>query len=348
MTRIRRRLGYLGLGYLQVESYATTKREHQRCEAVIDKLIENKQRDVLRALIDGRVTLAELVDLDRKNDLTGASVLASVALHRPLWSEWERLEPQMAANVRTQKRYGVTRRQLQRLAKAWLPTDATVSALMTVEWSRLHATWPGSGSDWNHVRRGVSRFLSVLFADKHAAFRLKVVAAIPIAKEVERVPDLSVEAFWSILEHAREDVRPAFATLLMTGMRVGEYLACDESAKRSRTCTVAVPGGKTGARVVAIEETLWPWIEQGIPAPLAYKALRLQWIAACEKAKVAGVTLHDLRHAHAQWATDAGAQLVQVKAMLGHQSLAMSARYSRTKDQKAAASALARAIGGGR
>jgi integrase len=60
------------------------------------------------------------------------------------------------------------------------------------------------------------------------------------------------------------------------------------------------------AAVLKVDERLWPWIVAGVPSPLRYKQLRLNWKKACKALKTNDLRLHDLRHAGAQWLADAG------------------------------------------
>jgi hypothetical protein len=54
---------------------------------------------------------------------------------------------------------------------------------------------------------------------------------------------------------------------------------------------------------------------------------RQVWYPACKKAGLAGVRVHDLRHAHASWLLAGGADLQVVKERLGHASIATTERY---------------------
>ena len=58
-----------GVGRLALSSGARTRREHQRREGIVTKLIEAGALDTLRALRDGRITMADLVAADRRGVL---------------------------------------------------------------------------------------------------------------------------------------------------------------------------------------------------------------------------------------------------------------------------------------
>jgi len=54
-----------------------------------------------------------------------------------------------------------------------------------------------------------------------------------------------------------------------------------------------------------------------------------EWFsAACEKAKIQGVTWHTLRHTFASRLVMAGVDLKTVQELMGHKTIAMTARYA--------------------
>lgn len=366
--RIRRRLAKLGLPMLRLPSGAKTKAQHRAAEHVVDKLIADRQVGVLRALIDGPenggVTLAQVIEADRAGQLTGAGVLVTIALRENLWTAATRLFGGRAIAPATAKRYLVAMNALRRKAARWLTADATLADLKVVPWPTLVATWGASGDDWMNLRRTVSRLLTLALRNKFHPARLEILEAIPTRPTRVRVPDFTQPVFWQVVDAAREDVRPAFVTLLLTGMRVKtEYCRCTDAHLRPHTCAVEVPGTKTAgsADVVRVAEEHWPWIVAAIPAPLGYKGLRREWNRACDRAGIAvyrewveeqpdgttkrresyqGPGLHTLRHAHGQWATDAGVPLIHVKASMRHATLAQTEKYARQKAKGEVAAAL--------
>lgn len=354
MTRVRRRLGKLGIpGELRI-TVTGGARAVARAEAVLDKLIEDSQVDVLRALLNDDITLAQLVDLDRRGKLQGAEVRATAALAEPLWSALERLFDldRSTRGRSTRQRYLASAHALKVKGARWLPATATVDDLRHVPWERLRDAWDGSPADWNHLRRMLSRALTLLLG-KHHATRYEILAPIPRETEREREPDVNATAFWAAIEHVREDLRPAFVCLAVTGMRVGEYLACTPSHLRAPAGDAAfgyvhVPGSKTAksAARIAVARRLWPWIAQAVPAPLAYKWLRTHWARAVEAAGLPPIRLHDLRHLSAMLASDAGLTDSRIQPHLRHTTAAMTRRYSKRKDTQAVADAIADQLGG--
>ena len=61
--------------------------------------------------------------------------------------------------------------------------------------------------------------------------------------------------------------------------------------------------------------------------PLRRTKFRLRWQAACEKAGVSGLHLHDLRGSGATWAAATGATVAELMARLGHRTPTVAMRY---------------------
>jgi integrase len=331
---------------LQITSKATTQRLVARHIAAVDATIANSQIETLRALCDRRITLDQLVDAERNHELGGIGVLASIAKREPLFPAMKAAIPKMGKSPETRKRYDQARRNLERKGKAFLSDKATVGDLFGIDWNALRESWGNSGSDWMHLRRFVSAFLTVHLGDVHHPFRRDVMKKIPTAEENEREPDVTPELFWKIIGNASEHVRAAFVTIVITGMRRSEYLRCTKEHLKPAIMAVQVPGRKTrkSSGTVMVDEYFWPWVEAGIPSPLQYKWLRLQWIKACEKTGVSDLHLHDLRHAMGQWATNEGVDESKVQEALRHASPAMTRRYTRQKAKGEVARAMGRAL----
>jgi len=222
--------------------------------------------------------------------------------------------------------------------------DAGLLFYLALDWKALHATWPGGPSDWNHLRRAVSHFLTMQLGDVHHAFRRAVVKAIPRAKEVERVPDLPPTLFWKIVNAAPPHAQACFVTIAALGLRVGEYLRLTRDHLLPYSFAVQIPGTKTAgsAATARVDERLWPWVLQGVPSPLHYKWLRLYWKRALKVAGApADLRLHDLRHCYGQWLADAGAPEARIQTGLRHTTAAMTRRYTMQTDKGESARTLA-------
>lgn len=339
--RIRRRLARLGIPVLDINARtASEKVKHQR-EKLVDELIGEAQVEVLRALASGALSI-ELVEAHkRERGLAGASLLTHVQLRVPFVDALTATLPGMATG-RTLARYETSAAQLRGRVGG-----VAVRDLPSLPWAAWASEWPNSASDWMHVRRLLSRFLSVYLNSKHHPFRHEVLARVPLKTEAERTSELTPAQFLVLVEKARADIWPVLWTLVLTGMRVGEYLRCTPADLRPAIHAVAVPGTKTaGSRAhVRVDPKLWHHVVNAIPAPLAYKRLRELFKEALEKADLpASTRLHDLRHAHGQWAIDGGAAEALVQVSLRHTQAATTRRYTKQKGRADVATALAKTL----
>jgi integrase len=341
-----------------------------RFNGLIDKLIENDQFEILEALAKGEIAPGQLLEADR-GDRTKAT-LADVKLRARLWdrkTDDGRIEkgalsstlPKMAPGPRTRKRYHDSFVRLQRKAPAWLDADATVGDLADVPWSAVATAWGASAADWMHLRRAVSRFLTIYLGGKIAPFRHQVLAGFPAKKVKKRRPNVTVGQFLELVAASPPHAAAAFWVLAVTGMRVGEYLACTREHVHARTRTLHVPGTKTEGSDADIEVAaeFWGFIEQGIPSRIRYKWLHNYWKRACVKVNLGrlaptgrfrdvpvwgkhgiaqrvdrvevtryeGLHIHDLRHCTGQWAIDAGVDESKVQALLRHEHASQTRDY---------------------
>lgn len=322
-----------GVGRLAVASGATTATEFRKRDALLTRLYDQGRLDLLQAIRSGKLSVTEVYAADRMaqlDSLTGDRALLSANL----WQAVKNWAPTSAPAKQTRRRYATSFVTFER--SGVLKTTATVGDLSSVDWRALGATWKGGPSDWNHLRRAVSRFLSLYLGDVHHPLRRAVVKAIPTRKEYSRVPDLPISLFYSIIEAAPEWVRPAYLTMAALGLRVGEYLKLTKDHLLPHTLSVRIPGTKTAesAAVVRVDERLWPWVVAGVPSPLAYKWLR-EYFKRAVKAVGAplDLRLHDLRHCYAQWLVDAGASEARVQVGMRHATAAMTRRYAMQRDK---------------
>jgi len=158
-------------------------------------------------------------------------------------------------------------------------------------------------------------------------------ARFPVRVETDREPDLTVEDFVRTTALVPEALRPAYWAIAILGLRIGEFCALTRLNLRPKSHTVQVPGTKTkgSARVLPVDPRLWQWIEAAVPCPVTHWHLRNIWRKARTAAGIGDVRPHDLRHAMAQWSTDAGADLPMIQAQLGHATVQMTGRYAKRK-----------------
>lgn len=270
-------------------------------------------------------------------------------------SEWRALRaagehPIGSAVYQQLDRLTPSRRHELRRAVEHLGADATVADLVRmddVDWQAVADAWGTSSADWNHVRRMLAAVLTRHFhGDSRHDVRRYVIDAIPLQPEYARVPDMPPRTIWSILEKLPPFARQFPLVLVATGLRIGEYERLEPHHLHHASHTIDVPGTKTEAShdTISVAAELWADVVAAVPSPFRYGWMRRLFRQACEEAGVSGITLHDLRHCHAQWAVDNGADERAVMAQLRHRSIAMTRRYTRTRDTAGAASAAAQHV----
>lgn len=328
--RIRRRLSRFGIPVLDINARTKNAKVWAARERLVDQLVGDSQVEVLRALAAGTLAIEVVEAHVREHGASGAGLAAQIRLGVNLWTALEETLPVMGASDKTRARYEVSRDQL----KKRLPAGVLVRDLLTTDWAAMKAAWTTSASDWMHVRRMLSRFLSLYLGSKTHPVRGEILARIPRAAEVERTTELTPAQFHALVAAMREDLKAPLWTLVLTGMRMGEYLRCEAADLRPALKAVMVPGSKTAAATglvyVAAED--WHWIEAGIPSPVQYKAFRLAFKAALKAAGLpSGTRLHDLRHAHGQWAVQGGAPEAMVQVSLRHTQASTTRRYTKAQ-----------------
>jgi integrase len=339
--------------------------------ALLSKLFKTSQLEILRAFMEGHLTIEQLVEHDRHG--RGGETIAVLKLNKPLWETTDELLPRMGRTRGTRERYALSLRQL-RLAVPTLGARATVADLGTVDWTAVRDAWANGPADFNRMRSAVSRFLSLVTGDKYSPFRRSVMAAFPRDREPEgRVPDLAPAQFVALLTHVDDDVKAALMTMALAGLRVGEYLSLDRPMLQPANHRILVPdaeGNKTGGRVVSVHADDWGWIVAAVPfagraLPATrvtvdrdprYRRLRTAWRAAQVAEGLVdadgrpALRLHDLKHCTGQWASDAGQADRSIQSLLGHKDPRMTARYTKQKDARSASRAVGatlRRLGGG-
>jgi integrase len=334
---------FKNVGEIRISSGTDNIRVYRQRVALLEKLAKMERWELLRALRDRKVTIEELVEADREERL-GAS-LDGIALAAPLWSTIEATLPRMGGKrnpAATQHRYAKSFRALQRKGRKWLPDDARVEDLRKVDWTELAEAWGGSGTDWMHLRRAVSAFIS-RYLDLYHPFRREVMKAIDTKPENKRKPNVSVERFQRIVRHAPEHIQAAYWTLVITGMRLNEYLSRTRDDLDRETHTIVIEHGKNeqSDQVIEVDPRWWGYISSAIPCPVKEKWLRKKWNEAVKAAGFKNVHLHDLRHCHGQWADDAGATPAQTQDSMRHKSAAMTRQYQLRGSTRAVSAALA-------
>lgn len=333
-----------GIGRRLIRTGARTVAEHHARVALFDRLLEAGQLDTITLLLSRDLTWMELRQAQRKNRLHSDTLAADIALVRGLWSAIDTTLPRMGKSTATRERYALAFQHLEQYAADFLPATALVKDLKDVPWPDVFAGMDKlSAASRNRVRSALSAFLTVFLGDKWHPFRREVMKRAG-AKESENAPpkEISVEEFWTNLAATHEAVQPSVITLAGSGLRVGEFLLCNEMSAK-RLPLIWVPGGKTGSGERSIAPELLPFARQAIPCNLAprppkwrgvqfdarykriYKAMR-----AAELTTGIPWSPHYLRHLYAQLATDSLPSVLAQQG-LGHASSSMTDHYAKRR-----------------
>lgn len=336
---------FRGVGRVARSSGTSSAKEFVRRDALLTELADAGQLEALRAFQAGDLLIEHLIEAKRSGELSSTYLLRDVKLDQNLWDALDELYG-ASKDRSTYHRYHSAARKFARVALHTLGRNARVRDLRRVDWQLLRRQWGASAADWNHLRRMISRSLTHWMGDVYDPFRREVVKRIPREKEMPRIPDITIALFWDILARTPDFAQPCYVTLVATGMRLGEYLRCDKAHLSRVTCSIDVPGTKTAeskARIF-VDEALWPWIEAGIPAPLNETWIRHYWKRAAREMGKGELRLHDLRHAYAIFASDAGVPTAQIQAALRHAGPEMTRRYEMQRSRRSVALIVGQAL----
>lgn len=144
---------------------------------------------------------------------------------------------------------------------------------------------------------------------------------------------------------------PAFVVALSTGARQGEVMNLRWNQVDFSRCTIVLRDGETkngAGRVLPLtgeafdllrdlakvrdlrDDRVFPVVSEG----RGFGSLKTAWKAALQRAQVDDFHWHDLRHTAASYLTMAGVGAMEVAKVLGHKTLAMTARYSHLSPER--------------
>ena len=334
-----------GVGRIARSSGTSSKKEFARRDALLTELADAGQLEALRAFQAGDLLIEHLIEAKRSGELSSNYLLRDVKLDQNLWDALDELYGDHKDRS-TYHRYRSSSRKFALVAIRSIGRNARVRDLRRLDWHALRRAWGGGAADWNHLRSLISRSLTHWMGDVYDPFRREVVKRIPREKEIPRIPDITIALFWDIVARTPDFAQPCYVTLVATGMRLGEYLRCDKTHLSSATCSIDVPGTKTPdskARIF-VDEALWPWIDAGIPAPLNECWIRHYWKRGARELGKGELRLHDLRHAYAIFASDAGVPTAQIQAALRHAGPEMTRRYEMQRSRRSVAVTVGQAL----
>ena len=341
---------FRGVGRIRVTSGTASLREYHRRNDALTRLHEDGRLDVLTAVQEKRLSVAEAVAAYHNGS---AHSVAAIALTSSLWVAITATLPKMGKSHETRDRYELSLAKLRDCGV--IGAAAKVRDLALVDWDCVRPFYKGA-ADWNHLRRALSAFLTKHLGDMMHPFRRQVTNRIAAEQEEEVVPDVSVEKMLEAVDVLPEWARAPVMLLALTGVRFGEYLyaEADDLRPLSREWVVR---GKTGHRVASISQDAWPIIKAAVPPRYApapkkgekngdtkrYQRLAGAWKRATKKV---GVTcnLHGLRHLAGQLASDGGLSDQMIRHFLGHKTTATTGKYTRRTQRHEAADLVSDAL----
>ena len=359
-------------------STGTSNRAHATAMAnTLLILLDAGRRDLVGLLAEQRVTLSDIHEayLRSPEALEQLKARAESPTLGPLVDEWlNYLESPAGVSPRTKRRYAP--QTIRRYRVSWegffehlqLGRDSKLSHITSgfvADYRRARVKAEGGSS--RHTRKDgtppsaatVNRDLVALAAFLRWCREQKGIQfdAPKVVREREprgRERWLSSDEIRAVEEAAEPFWWPLFATLLHTGMRVGEAqglvwgdvriaerrISIHEGARRVKSASSVrdVPISEPLAEILAQQAAQYA---SGPPDPVfpppqdRYDRVRDAWRRACLKAglhdggvkPVPNATLHDLRHTFGVHAAQAGVPIPRLQRLFGHTTPLMTLRY---------------------
>lgn len=323
---------------VQVPTGARTRTEKRAALALFDRLLRQGRFDLVDALDRGQVTFPEVLYAAQEGRLE--QPLVEHLLRRPLRAA---VDATLTDPGATTARYRRSFLKLWRLRPALAAQP--VRALDGLDWRALRrdAAW-ASGSDWNHLRRAVSRFLSLYLADKYHPFRRSVLPQIPTAEEQTRMPHIPTDRLLALLAALPPWGRVMAVTFIATGLRWGEYAGLRRGDLGASAVRVFGLSTKKRGRWVQVDPRLFPFVVAAVPALRSYGRWRLAFKTAARTAGLPELHMHDLRHLTGQLLAQQKFTLSAIRDQLGHKTLLMASRYAAYASGSETATALGDAL----
>jgi integrase len=149
---------------------------------------------------------------------------------------------------------------------------------------------------------------------------------------------LTQEEARRLVDGAGPRLKPIVVVALGTGMRRGEILALKWADLDFVRGLISIMMSKSGkprkvpmngvvAEALSAVPRRGEFVFMNGEPGQSITTIKSAFGAACAAAKITGFRIHDLRHTFASRALEAGADLVSVSKILGHSSIAMTAKY---------------------
>ena len=364
-------LRWRGYPRIRLSTGTVVKARAQAMERTVKALRDHGRRDLLELLAKQRVELSDVHEAYEKRGDELAQLQAKVESPQlgevlDAWFAW--LRSALGISPRTQRRYAAN--TIHRYVMSWANL---LRQLHQGRETRLSDLTKGFVADFRRQRAKdgaesatVNRDLCALMAFRTwcADERELTVPAGKIRREREpsgRERWLTSDELEAVRQALPATWWPLFATLIYTGMRVGEAQALLRSdvslAERRLAIHERTHRVKTRAsnRDVPIPDELAEVLRRHLatlprertqsvfPAPLNdYRAARRVWRKACLRAGLhdggeepqPNATIHDLRHTFGVHAAKANVPIARLQRLLGHATPVMTMRYMKHAPQE--------------
>lgn len=341
---------------MKVSTGTTLKVRAKAMERTIYALKNAGRRDLLSLLAEQRLTLVALHEAyeGRGDEIEQLAAKAESPELGPLvdvWLAW--LKSPNGVSPRTRRRYASN--TVHRYDESWAKLFAL---LPNGRAARLSDLTRGFLADYrnNRIASGsmagtVNRDLTALQAFMTWCAEDQGLSVTRPQVRREREPAgrerwLSAEEFSSISQACPQDWWPLIATLIYTGLRIGEAQGLVGGDVRLAERRITIHEGNhhvktpSSVRDVPIPEPLAELLSQHFvrfpagttdpvfPEPFNdYRKARRTWQRVCRKAHVQGANLHDCRHTFGVHCAQAGVPIARLQKLLGHSTPAMALRY---------------------
>jgi integrase len=317
-----------------------------RCDRITSEMAREKARELI-----SRLELGERPDVELRAARRSREVQAEAPTVTELWQRW------LADHAQQHKAMG----SLAADASLWRNhIEPRLGRLKVAEVEREHVARLHAEVTRRSGPVAANRtlaLLSTLFGYGELHLKLRVgspTKGVKRNREHKRERYLKpheIRRLLAVLDGHDDLANAALRLLLLTGARKGELLSMRWSDIDLSSSTWTKPASITKQQEphhLALSTTATALLA-ALPAPsdpaarvfrrLSEAKLRRAWEKARDAARLDGVRLHDLRHAHASLAISAGIPLAVVGGLLGHSNHATTSRYAHLHDdpQRAAA-----------
>ena len=355
-------LRWRGYPRIRVSAHTGLKEQAEAMQAVLRRLREKGRRDLLELLAAGRLEVDGLVasyEADPEK-LEQAQVKAPSPPIGELLDEWYGwLASAAGISAKTRRRFAPN--TIRRYQMSW---QCLLSVIKTGRETALGDINDGLIADYRAKRVAdgakaatVNRDLCAIQAFLSWCTRTKHLRVIRPEIIREREPSgrerwLTAGELRRLQEHCPETWWPLFATLVYTGLRVGEaqglrgedvrftqrIIRVTDEHRSLKTASsqrdVPMPEELATLLAVHFEKHGIETADLVFPPPFNdYRQARRVFLSAYKDASLAHVTIHDLRHTFGVHCILAGVPVTRLQRLLGHATPYMALRYAQHAPQ---------------